>query len=164
MLLQPKDSKHKERLHWETHTPEQHLDWNCIIRVIHTIVACTVDWEIFICKNLSVKFSSSYIFVARVHWRKLNAPKMSLCDKPVELHMCKRHMELMCCLSRVRKTAIYDGLEDNRWVSCTAAEPSSLRPLVTVREASIIQLCNYSELKNFCASNFCHCRLLMKYF
>ena len=89
---------------------------------------------------------------------------MSLCDKPVELHMCKRHMELMCCLSRVRKTAIYDGLEDNRWVSCTAAEPSSLRPLVTVREASIIQLCNYSELKNFCASNFCHCRLLMKYF
>ena len=68
-----------------------------------------------------------YIFVARAHRRKLNALKISLCDKPVELHMRRRHTELVCCLSRVRKRAIHDGLEDNRRVSCAAAEPSSLR-------------------------------------
>ena len=44
--------------------------------------------------------------------------------------MCKRHTELnvlVCCLSRVRKRTIYDGLEDHRRVSCTPAELSSLR-------------------------------------
>ena len=78
-------------------------------------------------KFLSVKVSSSYIFIARAHRQKVNAPKISLRDKPVELCMRKRHTELVCCLSRVRKRATYDDLEDNRRVSCTAAEPSSLR-------------------------------------
>ena len=41
----------------------------------------------------------------------------------------------------VWKRAIHDGLEDNRRVSCTTAESSSLRHHVIVREASIIQLC-----------------------
>ena len=55
--------------------------------------------------------------------------------------------ELVRCLSRVRKRAIHDGLEENRRVSCTTAEPSSLHHHVTVREASIILY--YSALKIF---------------
>jgi len=49
--------------------------------------------------------------------------------------MCKRHTELnvlICCLSRVRKRTIYDGLEDHRRVSCTPAELSSHRHFVTL--------------------------------
>ena len=79
--------------------------------------------------------------------------------------MRKQHTELnvlVCCLSRVKKRAIYDGLEDNRRISCTAGEPSSLHHYVTVREASIKRLYNYSALKNFRASNFRRCRLLTK--
>jgi len=44
--------------------------------------------------------------------------------------MCKQHTELnvlVCCLSRVRKRTIYDGLENHGRVSCTPAELSSLR-------------------------------------
>ena len=115
----------------------------------------------------SVKFLSNYIFIARARRRKLNALKISLRGKPVELHKRKRHTELnvlVCCLSRVRKRAIHDGMEDNRRVSCTAAKPSSLRHHITVREASIMRLCNYSALKIFHAFNFPRCRQPTKYF
>ena len=70
--------------------------------------------------------------------------------------MCKWHRELnvlVCCLSCVRK----------RRVSCTVAEPSSLRHFVTVREASIIWLCYYLAVKIFYVPNFHCCRPPTKY-
>ena len=64
--------------------------------------------------------------------------------------MHKQHTELnvlICCLTRVRKKAIYDDLEK---VLCTPAELSLLRHYVTIREVSIIRLCYYLALKIMC--------------
>ena len=50
--------------------------------------------------------------------------------------ICKQHTELnvlVCCLSRVRKRTIYDGLEDHGQVSCTPAELSSLCHFVALK-------------------------------
>ena len=50
----------------------------------------------------------------------------------------------------MRKRAIHEGLEDHEQVSCTAAEPSSLR------EVSIIRLCYCSALINVHPSFRCY--------
>ena len=110
-----------------------------------------------------------YIFVARAHRRKLNALKISLCDKPVELHMRRRHTELVCCLSRVlfvtcekESNPRWSGRQQTGFMCCSRAILTSSH--VTVCETSIIRLCNYLVLKNFRASNFHRCRPPANYF
>ena len=133
--------RHKELVEWLS----CHMGLCCH----DVLLQSTVDWEIFVCRKFRFKFSLSCIFIARAHRQKLNTPKINLrdnCRARVECKcdMRKRHTVLnvlVCCLTHVRKRTIHDGLEDHRRVSCTTADPSSLRHYVTVRQASIIQLC-----------------------
>ena len=103
--------------------------------------------------------------------KNLSVPKINLHDNRrarVECicDMCKQHTKLnvlVCCLSRVRKRAVHNGLENHGRVSCTAAAILTLS-LRHSMWTSIIWLCYYLVLKNFCSSNFHRCRPPMKYF
>ena len=115
----------------------------------------TVDQKIFVCRNFRLLNFRRVIFSSLSTPTKIKRTKnfnMTIAD------MCKRHTELnilVCCLSRVRKRTIYDGLEDHGRVSSTPAELSSLRHFGVVK---------FSALKNFRASNFRRCRPPTKYF
>ena len=62
---------------------------NPLSTVAVSSISC--GWSHTITSDREVKFSLSYIFVTRAHRRKLNVPKISLHEKPVKLHMRKRH-------------------------------------------------------------------------